>query len=109
MIQVKKINLSGFVGMIKRADVKDHLENFSLKYDGTFANLLSSFISTHTFVAYQEDDVSSATPYLSSSYFSSISPLTPQDHISPLHRSLKALREWTNKDADYNKYIRPLN
>jgi len=91
VIHVKKMNLSGFVGMIKRADVKDHLENFSLKYD-----------------AYRDDEITSATPYLYSSYFNSISPLTPQDHISPLHRSMKKLRDWTDKDADYNKYIRPI-
>eukprot|EP00029_Vermamoeba_vermiformis_P001868 TRINITY_DN1208_c0_g1_i1.p1 TRINITY_DN1208_c0_g1~~TRINITY_DN1208_c0_g1_i1.p1 ORF type:complete len:1015 (+),score=345.47 TRINITY_DN1208_c0_g1_i1:47-3091(+) len=92
VIQVKKMNLSGFVGMIKHADVKDHLENFSLKYE-----------------AYRDDEITSATPYLYSSYFSSFSPLSPQDHISPLHKSMKALRDWTNKDEDYNKYIRPIN
>ncbi len=46
VIHVKKMNLTGFVGMIKRADVKDHLENFSLKYDGRFIEFCAS-ISTN--------------------------------------------------------------
>lgn len=57
---------------------------------------------------YQDEEVPSTTPYIYSTYFDSFSPLTPQDHISPLHKNMKVLREWTNKDEDYNKYIRPI-